>query len=157
MKIVSILFKIWNSNTTQDTIKHVFCCWFYSVIAFGDTKNKPRIKKKLSQSPFTCRIGCVMYYALPSPRYLDTFVASRSEVSRADVRSQSPVLMLPNKSEDEPMVTKKKSKIPCLSLSSFLPALEGTVQFVWPLFTWPRRHRLRSLVLLHSLSCLGQV
>lgn len=47
--------------------------------------------------------------------------------------------MLPNKSEDEPMVTKKKSKIPCLSLSSFLPVLEGTVHFVWPLFSWPRR------------------
>ncbi|KAH9632758.1 hypothetical protein HF086_012093 [Spodoptera exigua] len=68
-----------------------------------------------------------MYRALPSPRYLDTFVGSRSEVSRADVRSQSPVPMLPNKSEDEPMVTKKKSKIPCLSLASFLPALEGTI------------------------------
>lgn len=68
-----------------------------------------------------------MYCALPSPRYLDTFVGSRSEVSRADVRSQSPVPMLPNKSEDEPMVTKKKSKIPCLSLASILPALEGTL------------------------------
>ncbi|XP_037297481.1 tyrosine-protein kinase Btk29A isoform X2 [Manduca sexta] len=32
--------------------------------------------------------------------------------------------MLPNKPDDEPIVTKKKSKIPCLSLSSFLPALE---------------------------------
>lgn len=27
--------------------------------------------------------------------------------------------------DDEAMVTKKKSKIPCLSLASFLPALEG--------------------------------
>ncbi|XP_026326374.1 tyrosine-protein kinase Btk29A isoform X2 [Hyposmocoma kahamanoa] len=38
--------------------------------------------------------------------------------------------MLPNKSEDEPMVTKKKSKIPCLSLSSFLPALEAVTAAV---------------------------
>ncbi|KAF9824240.1 hypothetical protein SFRURICE_019920 [Spodoptera frugiperda] len=72
----------------------------------------------------------VMYCALPSPRYLDTFVGSRSEVSRADVRSQSPVPMLPNKSEDEPMVTKKKSKIPCLSLASILPALEAVTAAV---------------------------
>lgn len=53
--------------------------------------------------------------------------------------------MLQTKSEDEPMVTKKKSKIPCLSLSSFLPALEGTVHLC-DLYLWPRRYRLRSLV-----------
>ncbi|KAJ2950595.1 hypothetical protein O0L34_g8846 [Tuta absoluta] len=38
--------------------------------------------------------------------------------------------MLPSKSDDEPMVTKKKSKIPCLSLSSFLPALEAVTAAV---------------------------
>ncbi|XP_037870697.1 tyrosine-protein kinase Btk isoform X5 [Bombyx mori] len=39
--------------------------------------------------------------------------------------------MLPNKSEDEPVVViKKKSKIPCLSLSSFLPALEAVTAAV---------------------------
>ncbi|XP_063823336.1 tyrosine-protein kinase Btk isoform X3 [Ostrinia nubilalis] len=38
--------------------------------------------------------------------------------------------MLQTKSEDEPMVTKKKSKIPCLSLSSFLPALEAVTAAV---------------------------
>ncbi|CAB3228436.1 unnamed protein product [Arctia plantaginis] len=86
------------------------------------------ISKKVAL--FTWRIGNVMYDALRSLRYLDTFVGSRSVVSRADVRSQSPVLMLPNKSEDEPMVTKKKSKIPCLSLSSFLPAVEAALTAV---------------------------
>ncbi|KAM3968138.1 tyrosine-protein kinase Btk29A isoform 2-T2 [Aphomia sociella] len=38
--------------------------------------------------------------------------------------------MLQSKSEDVPMVTKKKSKIPCLSLSSFLPALEAVTAAV---------------------------
>lgn len=66
-------------------------------------------------------------------RYIDTLLGSRSQVSRTDVRRYT-VSMLQNKSDNEPMVTKKKSKIPCLSLSSFLPALEGTVPLCWPLF-----------------------
>ncbi|VVC98803.1 unnamed protein product [Leptidea sinapis] len=38
--------------------------------------------------------------------------------------------MLQTKSGEEPMVTKKKSKIPCLSLSSFLPAIEAVTAVV---------------------------
>lgn len=63
--------------------------------------------------------------ALPWIRYIDTLVGSRSELSRGRP-ARAPVPMLQNKTEPEAMVTKKKSKIPCLSLSSFLPALEGT-------------------------------
>ncbi|CAG4940988.1 unnamed protein product [Colias eurytheme] len=48
--------------------------------------------------------------------------------ARTSGRLAAPMLQI--KSENEPMVTKKKSKIPCLSLSSFLPALEAVTAAV---------------------------
>ncbi|KAI8440311.1 hypothetical protein MSG28_001660 [Choristoneura fumiferana] len=70
-----------------------------------------------------------MKRALPRIRYIDTLVGSRSELSRGRP-ARAPVPMLQNKTEPEAMVTKKKSKIPCLSLSSFLPALEAVTAVV---------------------------
>jgi hypothetical protein len=82
-------------------------------------------KHSKKSDSLTGRIGFTVHTALLRKRYIDTLRQSQPGVARG--RPPYNVPMLQSKSEDEPMVTKKKSKIPCLSLSSFLPALEGTV------------------------------
>ncbi|CAG9563056.1 unnamed protein product [Danaus chrysippus] len=68
-------------------------------------------------------LGDRLYSALFAPPYIDT-----AQFVPGVARVRPPLQMLA--SENEEMVTKKKSKIPCLSLSAFLPALEAVTAAV---------------------------
>lgn len=118
-------------------------------------------QKNIGRTRHVTRLGARLYWLYCAARltarrgtltrYLRAPVGARCRARTSGLT----VPMLPNKPDDEPMVTKKKSKIPCLSLSSFLPALEGTVHSD-DLYSWPRRHPPVTFTRLVALTFLSK-